>query len=198
MKRFQIILISLQLHFSNSVVREANELPFNYDHRLTENLVFFSDNDFCKRIVKTLFRSLDNNQLPFLKDLAVEVASPLYETLFSPYIDTYMNDNHDSQKPLCVLGSFYRGTPKAYLHHILPTKLYIVKGNEDYNITNARSWFSTECVMKEVGFVTQQYRYVDLYWVDFNGGKVFLGKLEKGDKNTFWQDSFIGKSILTI
>ena len=50
----------------------------------------------------------------------------------------------------------------------------------------------TNCQPTEVGFLSYNPNMAYVYWVNPRGKRSLVGNLLKGEKNTFWQGSYLG------
>lgn len=161
--RFTVLFTAL-LGVSSRTINSVEELSFDDDQRTTTNYVLFLGSAKCSETIER--NQLDQRQ-----------AFSLSNTLASAY---FGDDSGD-----CAAVCIQRGTHIDHLMHPLP--MHVGK-----NIQSVYSFGMTNCQPTEVGFLSYNPNMAYVYWVNPRGKRSLVGNLLKGEKNTFWQGSYLG------
>ena len=87
-----------------------------------------------------------------------------------------------------------RGTTKDLIEHPMLYHIYS-EATEDVDMA---TWYSENCQQAEIGFVSYHPTPLDVYWIAPWGEKLHRAILEKGEKYTFWSQSWLGHQFELI
>ena len=148
-------------------ISSTNELNFDENQRTAENYLLYAGDARCTA-------TIEGNNLDYRP--AFELSSDLASEFFGPNPSAYGN---------CAAICVQRGTLQEHLLHPLPE--YTGK-----NLSNVFSFAFETCQKTEVGFLSYNANPAHVYWVNPRGKRSLVGNLLKGERNTFWQVSFLG------
>jgi len=165
---FRILTVCVAaLAVAASAISSTNELNFDENQRTAENYLLYAGDARCTA-------TIEGNSLDYRP--AFELSTDLASKFFGPTPSSYGN---------CAAVCVQRGTLQEHLLHPLPE--YTGK-----NLSSVFSFAFETCQKTEVGFLSYNANPANVYWVNPRGKRSLVGNLLKGERNTFWQVSFLG------
>lgn len=160
---FRVSVASLLAALSSALISNLSELPLDSNGHLESHWLLTSEG--CNDLLSTVKHS---EHLIFRKHGVMD------ESLTLQFLNKYSP---------CVAASIEKGTPGYQLMHVLPQNLFS-------GISNFESWLR-DLRKAEVGFMHFNSNPVDVMWID-GGRKVKLANIAKGERHTFWTQSYLG------
>jgi hypothetical protein len=152
-------------------IQSLDEITFDDNHRLPSHVLFYRGGPNCDYY----FEHHELNEREILK-----IGPELFQNYFS--------DVKEGKQ--CHLICLERGQQYDHMFHPLPyQKTSIEPGRE------LGSWIEKNCQPAEIGFMSYQTFDAEVYWIDSDGSKHFVGPLKPGEKNTFWIESYLGHNF---
>jgi len=162
-----IALLVAAVGVSSLAISSVDELAFDENQRTVENYVLYSGNAAC-------ISTIEEDTLDYRR--AYALSDDLSARFFGANPAAYGN---------CAAVCVQRGTLIDHLFHPLPE----LTGR---NISSVYGFAHENCQKTEVGFLSYNTNPANVYWVNSRGKRSLVGSLLKGEKNTFWQGSYLG------
>lgn len=177
---FSIVLVILAIIFeqvaSKFVVSSLNTLALDENNRLTDHWLLYSNNDQCARRIQGAWSRR--------ADYTGRMVAPFDGEAFSQFFSDSSADD------TCYAVCLERGSLQGHLPYLFPHYQY--KGERDLS-----SWID-DCQRVELGFISYAPHDATIYWRSFDGEMINVGDLRRGERNTIWQNTFIGHTFEVI
>ena len=155
----------------------APDFPFNEDRRLLHNMLVYQDTPECKTLAEKLVE-----MHPYDRKLA-PVTSDFHSDFFG-------NKAEDGQ---CMVACLEIGSPEHLVTHVFPHNINsVVTADESF------PWYLKTCQKKEVGFCNTQEGLVNVYWMNDDNERKWVGNVTTGERNMFWITSYVGHSFEVV
>jgi hypothetical protein len=175
------MILFLSLFLSLGIVTRliyADPVPdfeFNQDNRLANNMLVYQDTPECKSLAEELIQ-----MHPYDRKLAT-VTAEFHSAFFGS----------DPEEGECKVACLEIGSPAHLVAHVFPHHInsIVTPLDESY------SWYQNKCQKKEVGFCNTQEGLVNVYWMNNDDERVWIGNVTTGERNMFWITSYVGHSF---
>lgn len=150
------------------------DFEYNHDNRLANNMLIYQNSQECKSLAEQLV-----SMHPYDRKLAP--ATTEFHSAF------FGSDPIDGE---CNVACLEIGSPSHLVTHVFPHRIHSIK-----SVDESYSWYHKTCQKKEIGFCNTQEGLVNVYWMNDDGERVWVGNVTTGERNTFWISSFVGHSF---
>ncbi|KAJ1436643.1 hypothetical protein B484DRAFT_393118 [Ochromonadaceae sp. CCMP2298] len=173
-----LLLVALLLAACSEVsINSLTQLSYDENNRLSANYLLHSDTPECSAQMAahvTHFRE----KLAVSKDLE--------------------NQFFDGSQSACAAVCLEQGMEDIYVTHPLPKALPKDAGASPNGTYGLTEWL-TGCQKVEVGFISYHpAQPLDLYWLNGKQARVSLGQVKWGEKNTVWQQTYLGHQFVLV
>lgn len=145
-------------------ITNLSELEFDENDRLAKHMLLYHGNEACKNSVENL-------------ELSLRFSEGMDQSVARGFFGDVSSD--------CSAVCLERGT---HIDHIL-NPLPMHKHN---SLTGLVEFVRNKCQKTEVGFLSYTPRESIIYWVSPDGARHQIGILKLGERNTSWQQSYLG------
>jgi len=150
------------------------DIPMDGEERLNEHLLVYPEG--CTGEIE---KSLNRQPSDFRRHMAI--TGDLLQKI---------SNGTDSEPFKCFAACLEQGTYIAELVNPMPHQVY----HGDVSNAHAVSdWFVQNCQAAEVGWVSYMTTPLDVYWINSGTGERHVrAQLQKGERYTFWSQTFLG------
>mmetsp|Transcript_27365 Transcript_27365/g.60585 ORF Transcript_27365/g.60585 Transcript_27365/m.60585 type:complete len:484 (+) Transcript_27365:118-1569(+) len=158
---------------SEASINSLTQLSYDENNRLSANYLLHSDTPEC------------------LAQMAAHVTHFREKLAISKDLE---NQFFDGSQSACAAVCLEQGMEDIYVTHPLPKALAKEAGASPNGLTE---WL-TGCQKVEVGFISYHPQPLDLYWLNGKQARVSLGQVKWGEKNTVWQQTYLGHQFVLV
>ena len=178
-----------------------DELVFDNTDHLAENYLLISNHPSCVETWSNAWSLRSDFGQRSMIAMTQEV-NDFFPQLFSTSTDS-SSDNKGIQ---CNAICLDRGIEKARITHIIPERILLSNFKDPNSEEEKRSltrkflpWLERTVMQCEIGFINWTPNDAEIYWVPTNGhDPVFVGDLQRKEKNTQWQTTTLGHQFKVI
>eukprot|EP01038_Epipyxis_sp_PR26KG_P004435 gene4435-6274_t len=154
----------------------STTLPFDENSRLSSHLLLYTS-DCLDNEINSIYTSHREK---------FKISDEVHQLFYSDSNDIADDTISDKCDLICV----EKGTHIDQIQYPLPYHKYLISNEENLNYG---SWVGESCQRAEVGFLSYAEHDSIVYWISPDGKRVVMNdKLSRGEKNTFWQQTFLG------
>lgn len=175
-----IFLMNFIVHYHCTIVKEySDKTNFTIDdnNRLTTNYLLYPNTPLCIEMFSNI--DLDHRD-------AVSISSHMHQQYFPTGLTDYQ----------CSIVCLQKGTHIDSIFDPLPQ--YLSHFVDNYPQAQIKAMLTNQCQKIEVGFLSYLDNVADIYWIDSNNNRKKVGVLERGERNTVWQTSYLGHEFVVV
>ena len=162
-----------QTSSQSEVINDLNDLPIDESDRLKSHWLLHSNNPTCSSVVRQAWQ----------RDFKFRTVAAASDNVLSLLVDKPLALNS------CYVSCIERGTMNTHIQYLIPERsTNLIELNEDDRV----DWIRDTCQAAEMGFLSYLKYDLDINWINPNGERLFIAKLEPGERNTFWTQSYLG------
>jgi hypothetical protein len=167
-------------------VYEISDLKLDENNRLKDHWLLVNLKDECKVTVEKVWK-----EMKFVHRSLGAVDSKVIKQILGDADGAFA----------CTAVCLEKGTHYDFIHKpVLDTLVSFDEEEEGREaVTKLTNWAQTNCQSAEIGFISYHKNPATIFWLNSETGeKVPSGHLHYGERNTVWQQSFLGHKFEVV